>query len=96
MSAQTEYVVASITLSKHEKTTVPRAALHDWVVWQYPRPRDGGLCAAVHPPVPHHGWIPAVVLAKSRKVHLYAHLPRPFESPEAAVEYFNTPEGHAV
>lgn len=83
------YALADVVLNQDETTPVPRAALHGWIIWQFPRPRQGGLCAAVHPPVAGHGWLPAIVHAKARQVRIFGQVP-PAASPETAVDYFAT------
>lgn len=55
--------VAGVSLSSEIPTRLTYGELYSWVIWQYPRPQNGGLCGAVHPPTPQHGWIPAIIFA---------------------------------
>ena len=77
--------IANLTLSQEEPTIVSREALHRWVIWQFPRRFGEGLCAALRPPLPSYGWIPAVV--QKDEIHVQAHLAEPFMSPEDAVAF---------
>lgn len=56
----------------------------DWVVWQFPRPRVDGLCAALHPPEAGFGWLPGIVYPEKKRVEIYAHAAGPFPTPEEA------------
>ncbi|MCB8989065.1 MAG: hypothetical protein R3E31_01400 [Chloroflexota bacterium] len=80
-------LVANLTLSANQPTIVAREALFNWIVWQFPTLKNGNLCAAVHPPLPGYGWLPAVIKGE-KNVQVFAHLDAPFESPETAVDYF--------
>lgn len=89
MSKKTTQTIADITLNTGEPTDVDREHLFQWVVWQFPRPHDGGLCAAARPPLPNHGWYPAIVHLQNNKVRVFGHLDLEFDSPETAAEFFS-------
>lgn len=83
-------VPATITaaeLHSEEPTELALADVHDWVVWQFPNPRRGGLCAALHPPEAGSGWYPAIVYPEEERVQIHAHAAGPFPSPEEAVAW---------
>ncbi len=79
--------VATVSLNNGRSTSVSFKKLHTWVIWQFPRPKDSGLCGAVHPPIADHGWFPAVINPKEQKVQILGHTGEPFATPEAAIEY---------
>ncbi|HRQ39971.1 MAG TPA: hypothetical protein PLD25_18840 [Chloroflexota bacterium] len=88
--AQTEaqQTVAGIAFSNETPTRLAYEELYTWVIWQFPRPQNGGLIGAVHPPTPQHGWIPAVIFGGKKHVEIYAHLNERYPTPESAAEYF--------
>jgi hypothetical protein len=88
--AKEEDVVAGIPLSKTSPTRLTYDELYTWVIWQFPRQKNGGLCGAVRPPLQQHGWIPAVILVPKKSVEVYAHLNQSYPTPEAAAEHFNS------
>lgn len=65
-------------------TEVAISRLNAWVLWQFPRPRRGGLCAALHPPEARFGWLPAIVHPGEERVEVFAHAAGPFSTPEEA------------
>lgn len=87
---QEDYTVADIPFSKTGPTCLTYDDLYTWVIWQFPRQKNGGLCGAVRPPIPQHGWIPAVILVDKRCVEVHAHLPQDYPSPEVAAGHFNS------
>jgi len=84
-----EQVVANINLSKQQPTKLTFQKLYTWVIWQFPIPKGDGLYGAVHPPIPEHGWYPAVILVEEKCVNVFAHLNRRFSTPETASEFFH-------
>jgi phosphoglycolate phosphatase-like HAD superfamily hydrolase len=70
-------------------TTVSRAQLFNWVVWQFPRLKRGEYCAAVRAPHGDRGWLPALIAADEDHVRVYAGLKTDFPTPEAAVNYLD-------
>jgi hypothetical protein len=83
-----QQVVAGIALSNEKPTRLSYEELYTWVIWQFPRPQNGGLCGAVHPPLPRHGWIPAIIFTSKKYLEIYAHWNKQFSTPEAAADYF--------
>ena len=92
MSNSLTRTVANVILNQQEPTSLSRATLFQWIVWQYPRARAGGLCGAVKPPVADHGWYPAILHLETAEVQVFAHLDDHYDSPESAVDYFDTKE----
>lgn len=84
------HTIANLTLHKQEPTDVDRDEMFNWVIWQFPTLRNNNLCGAVHPPISGYGWLPAIIHTQEKKIQVFAHLDAPFDSPETAVEYFNT------
>lgn len=82
-----EKMVGSITLKTQRPTDLKFEDLYTWTIWQFPRKVPGGVCGAVHPPTPEHGWIPAVINIKEKKVQVYANLDQIFTTPEEAANY---------
>lgn len=84
-------VVGTVTFEATKPTAVSFKQIHHWVIWQFPQPHPDGMCGAVHPPLPNHGWIPAVIDSSRQMAHIFAHLAEPYNSPETAVAYFKSP-----
>ena len=87
--AKDEYSIAGISINKKTPTKFSFNDLYTWVIWQYPKQKNKGLCGAVRPPIPDHGWLPAIILVKEKSVEIYGHQDTLFPSPELAAEYFN-------
>ena len=92
--ATTEVVISGETaqlggveLATDDPTELSLEALETWVVWQFPRPRQGWLCGAVHPPVEGYGWLPASIDPGEKRVLVHGHAPAPFSDPESAVDW---------
>ena len=79
-------MLAVTDLRSDGPTQVALANIHGWVVWQFPKPRQGGLCAALHPPEVAFGWLPAIVDPETEQVAVYAEA-GPFPTPEEAVAW---------
>lgn len=86
MAAQTKKVEA-IMINLDQPTELTFTDLHTWVIWQYPRQIGKGLCGAVRPPVPEHGWFPAVIRLKEKAVLVHGHLEQKFDSPNEAADW---------
>lgn len=82
-------LIDGIALNANEPTVVPIDRLFTWVIWQFPRPREGGFSGAVHPPEAGHGWYPALINAKGSQVTIYGQVPERFPSPEAASKHLD-------
>lgn len=81
-------VVADITLLNDKPTKLTFDDLFTWVIWQFPRPKLGGYCGAVRPPLADHGWYPAIIHVEEEKVDVYAHESALYDTPETAAEHF--------
>ncbi len=84
-------VVDGIKFELNEPTAVPMDRLFNWVIWQFPRLRDGGFSGAVHPPEAAHGWYPALIDAEGGRVIVYGFIKERFPSPEAAAKHLDRP-----
>ncbi len=80
------FVVADIALDMTQATELTFHELETWVIWQFPRKKGPGLCGAVRPPIPQHGWYPAIILPDQKRVHVLAHLHTTYPSPEEACD----------
>lgn len=86
-----ESIVANITLSRQKPTKLSFDDLQNWVIWQFPRRKETGLCGAVRPSIADHGWYPAIIYPKEEQVMVYAHLETHFSTPEEASESLSFP-----
>lgn len=84
-----KFDLAGIKFNEDKHTSVAAKDLNRWVIWQYPIPVKGGFIGAVCPPLTDSGWIPAVINPGTNRVHIFAHNPNSYSSPEEAVEYFS-------
>ena len=80
-------VIDSLQFDTINPTELSFAELYTWVIWQFPRKQKSGLCGAVHPPIPEHGWFPAIITPQKYQISIHAHLEETFATPEAAAEY---------
>lgn len=78
--------VANISLLTDKPTNLTFRQLETWVIWQFPRKKEGGLCGAVRPSLPDHGWYPALIFPQEQRALVYGHQGALFPSPEAASE----------
>lgn len=85
-------LVAGIKLRTDRPTQLTFQELFEWVIWQFPRPEQKGFCGAVRPPVENHEWIPAIIQARKKQVHVHGHIGDTFPTPELAAEFFNEVE----
>lgn len=79
--------IATLTLQNDRPTECGFKDLYTWVIWQFPKPKGTGLCGAVRPPIANHGWFPAQIKLRDRKVIVHGHLSREFDSPHAAADW---------
>ena len=79
--------VGNVKLKNRQPTNLKFEDLYTWTIWQFPRKVSGGLCGAVHPPIPEHGWLPAVINVKEKKVQVHANLDQTFTTPEEAAKF---------
>lgn len=84
-----EIVVANTTLSTKHATKLTFHQLKTWVVWQFPRKKEAGLLGAVRPSLANHGWYPAIIYPKEKRVLVYGHLDTLYDSPEEASDSLN-------
>ena len=84
--------VASIHFYEDRPTKLAFDDLYNWVIWQFPRKKAGGLCGAVRPPVANHHWFPALIKAKERQVLVHGHLDQTFPTPNAAADWIASAE----
>lgn len=82
-------IVAGIKLRTDRPTLLTFRDLFRWVIWQFPRPEQKGLCGAVRPPIVDHDWIPAIIQTGNERVYVHAHQGETFATPELAIEFFN-------
>lgn len=87
MRVRKKIIIDDIAFDPGEPTTVPISRLFAWVVWQFPRAREGGFSGAVHPPEPGHGWYPALINADDGQVTIFGHVRDRYPTPEAAAKY---------
>ncbi len=87
MTQNASNLIATIPFQANKPTLLPMNELFNWVIWQFPLPKEGGLCGAVHPPLPDHTWYPAIIRNGGQQVQVYAHLEANFASPEEAMNY---------
>jgi hypothetical protein len=79
--------IASIEMAGDGPTELSFAKLKNWVIWQFPGGKQEWLSGAVHPPTPKHGWIPATIHLKKKRLNVFAHCTKTFSTPEAAAEW---------
>lgn len=79
--------VDTIMIKLDQPTELTFSELHTWVIWQFPRQVKKGLCGAVRPPIPDHGWYPAVIHLKEKIVQVHGHLDQKFISPNDAADW---------
>jgi hypothetical protein len=79
--------VESLELRLDGPTELSLEDLYTWVVWQFPRPRRSGLCGAVRPPIPNHGWFPALISRRDQGVSVFAHVEQEFATPDQAAAW---------
>jgi hypothetical protein len=79
--------VASVALRSDRPTELSVKDLYTWVIWQYPQQKGPGLCGAVRPPIANHGWYPALIKNKERRILVHGNLDQEFSTPEQAAEW---------
>lgn len=85
-----ERVVGGLALAAEKPTRLSFEALRTWVVWQFPRRKDGRLLGAVHPPGEARGWYPALIDSANERAEVFGYVDEPFDSPEAAADWLVT------
>lgn len=85
--AKKKKTIGSIIILQKEPTQLTFNELNSWIIWQFPRQKDKGLCGAVCPPDPAEGWYPAVIYLKEKVVQVFGHLDKKFESPNDAADW---------
>ena len=89
MPTRKKIVIDDIRFETSEPTVVPISRLFTWVIWQFPRVREGGFSGAVHPPSQGHGWYPAIINSEAGQVTIYGQVKEPYPTPEAAAKYLD-------
>lgn len=89
MATRKKIVVDDLTIEANEPTVVPIERLYAWVIWQFPKVREGGFSGAVHPPEVGHGWYPAIVKAEEGRVVIFGQVSERFTTPEAASKFLD-------
>lgn len=89
MRTRKKIIVDEIAFDPGEPTIVPMARLYAWVIWQFPRAREGGFSGAVHPPEVGHGWYPAIINSEEAQVTIFGHVKERFATPEAAAKHLD-------
>ncbi|MCB8991451.1 MAG: hypothetical protein H6664_06100 [Ardenticatenaceae bacterium] len=89
MTTKTQISIADIAFHTSKPTPLPLKQLYNWIIWQFPQPKEGGLCSVVHPPLSDHSWLPAIIHSKEKRILVYAHLDTSFKTPEEALAYFS-------
>lgn len=84
--SSSDTTIASVTFTMDNPTVLSLEDLYHWVIWQFPRLKESALCAAVHPPLPDFGWIPALIDTNEDEITVFAHLEERYDSPEAAAD----------
>lgn len=79
-------LIADIPLHTDKPTMLSISDLYTWVIWQFPKTVEKGLCGAVRPPVAEL-WYPAVINTQRNKVRVFGHLEQTYDTPEAAAEF---------
>jgi hypothetical protein len=82
--------VELVRIRSDRPTSLTLGDLYTWVIWQFPRPKDSGLCGAVRPPIANHTWYPAWISRRDTRVILYGHLDREFSDPSEAAEWLDS------
>ncbi|MCB9418518.1 MAG: hypothetical protein H6667_01835 [Ardenticatenaceae bacterium] len=90
MSSKKETMIGDTTLKSHRPTDLKFEEVYTWTIWQFPRKAQGGFCGAAHPPLPKHGWFPAIIYVKEKKVQIHANLDQTFTTPEEAAKFLET------
>ena len=89
MTQNNSKAIDSVKFSTNSPTEVLFSDLYTWVIWQFPRRQKNGLCGAVHPPIPNHGWLPATINPQKKQLIIHAHLDELFSTPEEAADYLH-------
>ena len=82
--------LASVTLKTNEPTELKVSELYTWIIWQYPRKLEHGLCGAVRPPLAQHGWYPAEIIQPGKMILVHGEVFKPFETPTEAADWLSS------
>lgn len=83
-------IVDGLPLHTDMPTRLTFTQLYAWVIWQFPRPKQDGMCGAVRPPCEHEGWFPALIRSQEEVAAVYGHAPQTFSTPESAADWLAT------
>lgn len=97
MPARKKLNIDGIAFDTGGPTTMALDRLYMWIIWQFPRARSAtageavftGQSGAVHPTNAEYGWFPAIIDAVAGQVLVFANVPEPFISPEAAAKHLD-------
>mgnify|MGYP000515231604 CR=1 FL=1 len=78
MPTRKRIVIDDIRFETSEPTVVPISRLFTWVIWQFPRVREGGF-----------SWYPAIINSEAGQVTIYGQVKEPYPTPEAAAKYLD-------
>lgn len=87
MTPKHSEMVANIRLRIDSPTELTIDEIYDWVIWQYPIEIAGGLCCAVHPPIPNHTWYPAIIGHLDNKIVVHGEIDQDFDLPREAADW---------
>lgn len=83
-------IVDGLPLHTDMPTLLTFTQLYAWVIWQFPRPKQDGMCGAVRPPCEEEGWFPALIRSQEEVAAVYGHAPQTFSTPESAADWLAT------
>ena len=78
---------SGLQLNSDKPTIFTFKQLFDWVIWQVPTPIGSAFGGAVKPSTVNAKWYPALIHVREKKVHVYGHIDKLFDSPEDASNY---------
>ncbi len=85
--AGTQFSDTSIQLKDDGPTELSFDDLFTWVIWQFPRKRGAWQFGAVKPPIPNHGWLPALIKQGERIVQVFGHIKLQCDTPDDALNW---------
>lgn len=89
MSAATR-TIATVIIRADRPTELSFSDLYTWVIWQFPKNKEGGLCGAIRPPIASHSWLPALIKRLDKSIVVHGHLDQVFDTPAAAAEWLES------
>jgi hypothetical protein len=84
MSKQNTIQIHNISIHLEQPTSLTFDELYEWVIWQFPQQKKGGLSGAVRPPLFGASWYPALIHPKEKRIQVYGHLDTSYSTPEEA------------